>query len=85
MTLLINEGNIVEDLFLKDGTIPYPISTEYVELNIVQTIIKHQLEGGDTDKWKQNFNTCMGFSEEAFTRFHHLYTMEKTGTNYQYQ
>ena len=83
MNLLIHEGKKAEDLFLKDGTITDSISTENVEVKIVQTIIKQQIEGGDTDKWKQIVNTCMGFSEETFTGVQHLYTMDKTGTNHQ--
>ena len=53
MTFLIHEGKKSEDLFLKDGTTPDPRSTENVEFNIVQIIIKRQLEGGETDKWKK--------------------------------
>ena len=41
-----------EDLFLKDGNIPDLSSTKNVEFKIVQTIIKRQLEGGETNKWK---------------------------------
>ena len=62
---LIHEGNKVEYLFLKDGTIPDPISTDNVEFKIFQTIIKCQLEGGYTDKWNKIVNTCMGISEET--------------------
>ena len=83
MTLLIHEGNKAEDLFLKDSTIPGPRSTENVYFKIVQTIIKRQLEGNDTDKWKKIVNTCMGVSEETSTGVHHLCIMEKTGTNHQ--
>ena len=52
MTLLIHEGKKAQDLFLKDGTIPEPSSMDNSELNIVQTILKRQLERGETDKWK---------------------------------
>ena len=83
MTLLIHEGKKSEELFLKDGTIPDPRSTVNAEFNIVQTTIKHQLEGGDTDKWNKIFNTCRGVSGETSTTVSHLYTMEKTGTNHQ--
>ena len=37
------KGKKVEDFFIKDITIPEPISTENVEFKIVQAIIKHQL------------------------------------------
>ena len=77
------KGKKAEDLFLKDGTIPDPISTDNVEFNIVQTIIKRQLEGGETDKWNKIIDMCMGFSEKNFTGGHHMYTMEKTSTNHQ--
>ena len=60
MTLLIHEGKKVEDLFLKDGTIPDLSSTENVEFKISQTIIKRQLEGGQIYKWNKIINTCMG-------------------------
>ena len=46
MTLLIHEGKKAEDVFLKDGTIPDPSSTENVELKVFQTILKRQLQGG---------------------------------------
>ena len=83
MTLLIHEGNNAEELLLKDGTIPEPISTDNVEFEIFQTIIKRQLEGGETDKRNNIFNTCMEFSEETFTGVHNLYNMDNTGTNQQ--
>ena len=82
MTLLFHEGKKVEDLFLKGGTIPEQRSTDNFEFNIVQTIIKCQLEGGETDKWKNIVNTCMGVSEETSTRVHHMYIMQNTGTNH---
>ena len=66
------KGKKSEDLFLKDGTIPDPISMDNVEFKIVQTIIKRQLEGGETDNWNQIFNTCKGFSKETFTGVHHM-------------
>ena len=53
MNLLINEGKKVEYLLLKGGTISGPISTDNSEFKIVQTIIKRQLEGGETDKRKK--------------------------------
>ena len=83
MTLLIHEGKKVEDLLLKDVTFPDPSSTYNVDFNIVQTIIKCQLEGGETGKWKKIVNLCMGVSEDTSTGVHHLYTMEKKGTNHQ--
>ena len=83
MILLIHEGRKAEDLFLKDGTIPDLISTDNADFKIVQTIIKRQLEGGETDKWKNIITTCVGFSEETFTGVHHLYTIDNTGTNHQ--
>ena len=69
MTLLIREGKKVEDLFLKDGIIPNPSSTDNVEFKIFQTIIKSQLEGGEMDKRNKIVNTCMGFSEDAFAGY----------------
>ena len=83
MTLLIHEGKRAEDLFLKDGTIPDPRSTDNVEFKIVQTIIKRQLEGGETDKRNKIVNTCMGVYEDTSAIVHHIYTMEKTSTNHQ--
>ena len=49
MTLLIHEGEKAEEFFLKDGTTPKPISTDNTEFKIVQTIVKRQLEGRETD------------------------------------
>ena len=80
MTLLIHEGKKAEDLFLKDGTVPDPSSTDNAEFKIVLTIIKRLLEGGETDKWNKIATRCMGVSEETTTGVHRLYTMEKMGT-----
>ena len=59
MTLLIHEGNNLEEYLLEYGTIPDPISTDNVEFKIFQTIITHQLEGGQTDK-RQNCQYMYG-------------------------
>ena len=67
MNLLIHEGKKAEYLFIKDGNMPDPSSTNNVEFNIVQTIINHQVEDGETDAWKKIINTCMGFYEETIT------------------
>ena len=83
MTFIIHEVKKSEDLLLKDDTIPDPSSTDNVEFKIVQTIIKIQLEGGDTGKWNNIVNTCMGIYDKNTTGFHHLYTMYKTGTKHQ--
>ena len=83
MTLIIHEFKKQEDLLLKDVTILDPSSTENSGYKIVQTIIKHQLEGGDTDNWNKISNTCMGVSEDTSTLVQHMYTMEKTCTNHQ--
>jgi len=80
MTLLIHEGKKAEDLFLKDGTLPDPNSTDNAEFKIVLTIIKRLLEGGETDKWNKIASRCKGVSEETTTGVHRLYTMEKTGS-----
>merc|ERR1711957_1000663 len=80
MTLLIHEGKKAEDLFLKDGTVPDPTSTDNAEFKIVLTIIKRLLEAGETDKWNKIASRCVGVSEETTTGVHRLYTMEKTGT-----
>jgi len=79
MTLIIHEGKKAEDLFLKDGTVPDPSSTDNAEFKIVLTIIKRLLEGGETDKWNKIASRCEGVSEETTTGVHRLYTMEKTG------
>ena len=75
MTLFIHESKKAEYLFLKDGTIPDPSSTENAEFNIFQTIIKNQPEGGETDKWNKIAKTCMEVSEKTSTGVHHMYTM----------
>ena len=67
MNLLIHEVKKVEDLFLHDDTNPDPISKYNIEFKIFQTIIKHQLEGGETDKWNKIVNTCMGVSDKNKT------------------
>jgi len=80
MTLLIHEGKKAEDLFLKDGTLPDPSTTDNAEFKIVLTIIKRILESGETDKWNKIASRCQGVSEETTTGVHRLYTMEKTGS-----
>jgi adenosylhomocysteinase len=80
MTLLIHEGKKAEDLFLKDGTLPDPSTTDNAEFKIVLTIIKRILESGETDKWNKIATRCHGVSEETTTGVHRLYTMEKTGS-----
>jgi len=79
LTLLIHEGKKAEDLFLKDGTLPDPSSTDNAEFKIVLTIIKRILEAGETDKWNKMAARCMGVSEETTTGVHRLYQMEKDG------
>jgi adenosylhomocysteinase len=80
MTLIIHEGKKAEDLFLKDGTLPNPDSTDNAEFKIVLSIIKRLLEAGETDKWNKIASRCQGVSEETTTGVHRLYTMEKTGS-----
>merc|ERR1712238_250473 len=80
MTLLIHEGKKAEDLFLKDGTLPDPSSTDNAESKIVLSIIKRLLESGETDKWNKMATRCMGVSEETTTGVHRLYSMEKNET-----
>mmetsp|Transcript_1304 Transcript_1304/g.1746 ORF Transcript_1304/g.1746 Transcript_1304/m.1746 type:complete len:483 (-) Transcript_1304:52-1500(-) len=80
MTLLIHEGKKAEDLFLKDGTLPDPTTTDNAEFKIVLTIVKRILETGITDKWNSIATRCMGVSEETTTGVHRLYTMEKAGS-----
>jgi len=80
MTLLIHEGKKAEDLFLKDGTLPDPTTTDNDEFFIVLTIIKRLLKAGTTDKWNKIAARCKGVSEETTTGVHRLYTMEKQGS-----
>jgi adenosylhomocysteinase len=80
MTLIIHEGKKAEDLYLKDGTLPDPDSTDNAEFKIVLSILKRLLEAGETDKWNSIASRCKGVSEETTTGVHRLYTMEKTGT-----
>uniref|UniRef100_A0A6U5LHG6 Adenosylhomocysteinase n=2 Tax=Corethron hystrix TaxID=216773 RepID=A0A6U5LHG6_9STRA len=80
MTLLIHEGKKAEDLFLKDGTLPDPTSTDNAEMKIVLTILKRLLESGVTDKWNKMAKRCVGVSEETTTGVHRLYQMEKAGS-----
>jgi adenosylhomocysteinase len=78
MTLIIHEGKKAEDLFLKDGTLPDPTSTDNAEFKIVLTILKRILLTGETNKWNLLATRCMGVSEETTTGVHRLYVMEKT-------
>ena len=83
MTLLIHKSNNTEDLFLKVGTIPEPISREYVELKNLLTIIKHLRDGGHMYKWKKNPIRCIEVSKDTTTGVHCMYTVEKTGAKHQ--
>jgi len=78
MTLLIHEGKKAEDLYLKDGTLPDPNSTDNAEFKIVLSIIRRLLLSGNVDKWNKISRRCMGVSEETTTGVHRLYAMEKT-------
>ena len=69
ITLIIHEGKKVEELFLEDGTIPDPSTTENSEFNIFQTIINFQLEGGDTDKWNKLSICVWGFLGRPLQEF----------------
>ena len=53
-----------------------------IEFNIVQTIIKRQLEGVEINKWNKIINAYMGVYEETSMGVHHMYTMEKTDNNH---
>ena len=53
------------------------------EFNIVQTIIKHQLDGGETDTGEKIANIWSIFSEETSMIVHRLYIMEKIVTDHQ--
>jgi adenosylhomocysteinase len=80
MTLIIHEGKKAEDLFVKDGTLPDPSSTDNAEFKIVLTILRRLLEGGETDKWNKIAARCKGVSEETTTGVHRLYQMEKSSS-----
>jgi adenosylhomocysteinase len=80
VTLIIHEGKKAEDLFLANGTLPDPDSTDNAEFKIVLTIIKRLLEAGETDKWNKIASRCQGVSEETTTGVHRLYVMEKQGS-----
>jgi len=80
MTLLIHEGKKAEDLFLANGTLPDPESTDNAEFKIVLSIIKRLLQSGVTDKWNKIAKRCVGVSEETTTGVHRLYAMEKAET-----
>jgi adenosylhomocysteinase len=80
VTLIIHEGKKAEDLFLANGTLPDPDSTDNAEFKIVLSIIKRLLEAGETDKWNKIAARCKGVSEETTTGVHRLYVMEKQGT-----
>ena len=53
MNILIHEVKKSRDLFLKGDTIPDPSFTDNAEFKIFQTVIKRQLESGETDNWKK--------------------------------
>ena len=54
----------MEELFIKDGTIPDPRYKDNAEFKIVQTIIRRQLESGETDEWEK-CQYMHGISEET--------------------
>ena len=62
MNIFIYEGTKLKNLFRMDGTIPEPSFMDNAEFKIVQTIIKLQLKGVETEKWNKIFRMCMGVS-----------------------
>lgn len=74
-TLLIHEGVKAEALFLKDGTLPDPTSTENPEFQIVLRIIKDSIPV-DNQRWTKLAKKCVGVSEETTTGVKRLYEMQ---------
>lgn len=80
MTLLIHEGAKAEALYLNEGVLPDPNSTQNAEYKIVLSIIKRILLTGETNKWKKIAERCKGVSEETTTGVHRLYAMQASNS-----
>lgn len=78
-TLLIHEGVKAEREFAKLGTLPDPTSTKNKEFQCVLTIIKRELEAGNTKMWTKMAEKLIGVSEETTTGVHRLEQMSARG------
>merc|ERR1719223_2646221 len=78
-TIMIHEGIKAEADFKKLGTLPDPKSTNNKELQIVLSIIRKNLEAGNTEMWTKMSETFMGLSEETTTGVHRLEQMARKG------
>lgn len=78
-TLLMHEGVKAEQEFEKMGTLPDPASTDNAEMKCVLTILRRELEAGNTQKWRKMMAACNGVSEETTTGVHRLEQMSQRG------
>jgi len=78
-TIMIHEGIKAEADFKKLGTLPDPKSTNNKELQIVLSIIRKNLEAGNTEMWTKMAQNFHGLSEETTTGVHRLEQMSRKG------
>jgi adenosylhomocysteinase len=78
-TLLIHEGVKAEQEFEKLGTLPDPSTTDNAEFKEVLTILRRELEAGNTQKWRKMMAGLHGVSEETTTGVHRLEQMALKG------
>ena len=78
-TIMIHEGIKAENDFKKLGTLPDPKSTNNKELQIVLSIIRREIEAGNTDMWTKMGQKFVGLSEETTTGVHRLEQMSRKG------
>jgi len=78
-TIMIHEGIKAEADFKKLGTLPDPNSTTNKELKIVLSILRRNLEEGNTDMWTKMGEKFVGLSEETTTGVHRLEQMSRKG------
>ena len=64
INILIHESKKAEEFLIKVGIVHEPIYAENYEYNDVLNIIKHLIEGGETDKWNKISTRCMEVSKE---------------------
>ena len=73
-TLLIHTGKEFEEKYVKDGTLPDPVSTDNAEFKCILQLLKDSIPA-DKTKYTRMATSCCGVSEETMTGVHRLKQM----------
>merc|ERR1712097_41127 len=77
-TLLMHKGKEFEEKYAKDGSLPYPASTDNAEFKCVLQLLKDSI-AVDKTKYTRMAKKCQGVSEETTTGVHRLKEMAAKG------